>query len=61
MWSRLEVVGLIPGHDELGKPWKQYAAPVRLCMIDGTKTGKSTKVCKFKLALLGHIRGVSKS
>ena len=28
------------GHENLRKPSGEYAALVRLCMIDGTKTGK---------------------
>ena len=37
----LGVAGSSPGHDNLGKPLGEYAALLRLCMIDGTKTGKS--------------------
>ena len=33
-----------PGHDDVRKTLGEYAALVRLCMIDGTK---QAKVCKF--------------
>ena len=49
------VAGLLAVIDPEG----EYAAPVRLCMIDGTK---QAKICKFSWAPLKHIiRGVSKS
>ena len=35
--------GSSPGHDNLWKPFGECAAPVKLCMIDDTKTGKVSK------------------
>ena len=42
--SHLGDAGLSPSHDNLWMPLGEYAALVRLCMTDGTKTGKSLKI-----------------
>ena len=53
--SHLRVAGLIPGHDNLWKPFKEYAAIVRLCMIVVAKKALFSRwECLYRMFLIGH-------
>ena len=50
--SHLGVVGSCPGDDNLWQPLGGYAAPIRLCMIEGKQ---QAKVGKIRRATHKHI------